>query len=80
MYDIFQYAEALEPLYYVHLGRIMQQNGTAGQDQARTDVLRTYNDPYSLYMTSFDMLPDYIQYFDRMAKMAVSTEETPANN
>lgn len=80
MYDIFQYAETLEPLYYVHLERIMQQNGTAGQDQARTDVLRTYNDPYSLYMTSFDMLPDYIQYFDRMAKMAVSTEEATVNN
>lgn len=80
MYDIFQYAETLEPLYYVHLGRIMQQNGTAGQDQVRTDVLRTYNDPYSLYMTSFDMLPDYIQYFDRMAKIAASTQETPANN
>lgn len=80
MYDIFQYAEALEPLYYVHLGRIMQQNGVAGQDQARTDALRTYNDPYRLYITSLARLPDFIQYFDRMAKIAASTEETPANN
>ena len=77
MYDIFQYAETLEPLYYVHLGRIMQQNGTAGQDQARTDALRAYNDPYRLYMKSLFLLPDFIQYFDRMAKIAASTEETP---